>query len=801
MKAAALWRWTKAIPAVIVTPFLVCLAILSIALCDLWWLFFGRKRIEADTTPKTGAASVVIPNWNGLDLLDKYLPSVVAALAGNPKNEIIVVDNGSTDQSAEFVREHFPQIKLIALDKNLGFGGGSNTGFQAANNDIVVLLNSDMRVEPDFLAPLLQGFMDDKVFAVSCQIFFSDPTKMREETGLTQSNWEHGHLRVRHVIDPDITELYPCYYGGGGSCAFDRRKFLALGGFDHLFSPFYLEDTDLGHMAWKRGWKVLFQPASKVWHEHRGTIGKHFDDGYIQSIVKKNFILYVWKNIHSWRLLWSHFIYLWLDVIVTALHGHSAERASFRGFLRALVQLPGVMRARLRARAWSTLDDEEALRRHSASYYRDRFIQLPPAPERLSVLFVSPYPIYPPTHGGGVFMYQTVCELAKLVDLHLIVLLDWERELPAHQSLRTMVKSIEFLIRWEPTRKVLGSPQPHAVREFQIPDLRYLIDKQIMLHKIDVLQLEYTVLGQYCGQYRQIPSILFEHDVYFQSISRGFPFVANPFKRVQYAWEYLRAIRYELGMLPKADRVQVCSRDNREFLESYLPALRGRIDDGFRAGVDASQYQFRGEGREPDTVLFLGSFRHLPNQEALDWFLKHVWDRVLLARPDTRLLVIGSDPPPAHSLPSTLKNVELIGFVPDIKDCLARYQVFICPILSGSGVRVKLLEAFAAGIPTVSTRLGAEGLAQDDGAICGLADDPAAFAVWVTRLLQHPEAAALMARRARTYVEENRDMRKMTAALVECYRRELLDRRSAFTTESTPPDAATPLVQAKPAGS
>ena len=86
------------------------------------------------------------------------------------------------------------------------------------------------------------------------------------------------------------------------------------------------------------------------------------------------------------------------------------------------------------------------------------------------MLFVSPYPVYPPTHGGGVFMYQTICELAKLCDLHLIILLDWEHELEAHQTLRGMVKSIEFLIRWDSTRKVLGSPLPHAVREFQIPD-------------------------------------------------------------------------------------------------------------------------------------------------------------------------------------------------------------------------------------------------------------------------------------------------------------------------------------------
>jgi glycosyltransferase involved in cell wall biosynthesis len=93
--------------------------------------------------------------------------------------------------------------------------------------------------------------------------------------------------------------------------------------------------------------------------------------------------------------------------------------------------------------------------------------------------------------------------------------------------------------------------------------------------------------------------------------------------------------------------------------------------------------------------------------------------------------------------------------------------------LSGSGVRVKLLEAFSAGIPTVSTRLGAEGLATEDGVICGLADDPRGFAQWVIKLLENEAEATALATRARAYVEEHRDIRNMTAALVESYRDEL----------------------------
>jgi GT2 family glycosyltransferase len=268
-------RLARALPLLLLSLIFVPVSALALALADVFWKLFGRRRAPQTGNPASRqSASVVIPNWNGKDLLEKYLPSVVAALTGNPANEIIVVDNGSTDGSADFVRSAFPGVKLLALPENLGFGGGSNAGFRAAANDIVVLLNSDMRVDPGFLAPLLEGFYDPRVFAVSCQIFFSDPARLREETGLTQGWWQDGGLRVRHRIDSQIKDLYPCFYGGGGSCAFDRRKFLELSGFDELLRPFYLEDTDLGFLAWKRGWKVLYQPRSIVYHEHRGTIAK-----------------------------------------------------------------------------------------------------------------------------------------------------------------------------------------------------------------------------------------------------------------------------------------------------------------------------------------------------------------------------------------------------------------------------------------------------------------------------------------------------------------------------------------------
>ena len=779
---AFLKRFLRALPLLVLSPLLVGLSLAALWLSDL---FARRRAAPAADRGHPVSASIVIPNWNGKDLLEKYLGSVVAAASGHPDNEVIVVDNGSTDGSADFLRAVFPSVKVVALAENRGFGGGSNEGFQKAQNDIVVLLNSDMRVEPRFLAPLLEGFHDPDVFAVSCQIFFSDPAKVREETGLTQGWWQDGGLKVRHRIDPEIDDLFPCFYGGGGSCAFDRRKFLELGGFDSLLAPFYLEDTDLGYQAWKRGWKVLYQPRSIVYHEHRGTIGKRFTESQIQAVLKKNYLLFAWKNIHEPLRLLSHFLFAWAGALVSMLFGDAPGRPNLLALWHAFLSLPRAVGSRRNARSLAQISDTEALLRPLGGYYRDRFAELGPAPERPRVLFLSPYPICPPVHGGGVFMYQTLRELVKHAEVHVIELLDAPEQEPDNLELRDFCASAEWIVRPDAKTVGFGSLLPYAVREFANEDVEWLIHRQLYRRRIDVLQIDYTPMAQYAGQYRRLPVALFEHDVYFQSIQRGLGHWPGLLDELKARVEYLRALRYELSVLPRFDQVQVCTPANRDYLLSFLPRLGNRLRAGLRAGIDTSRYEFRPCAREPFTMLFVGSFRHDPNRVAVDWFVHSVLPLILKRQPAARLVVAGSDPPPPHVYGGHSGALEMLGYVEDIREPLACYAVFVCPVLSGSGVRVKLLEAFAAGIPVVSTRMGAEGLAANDGEFCALADDPAAFADRVLALFDGPPAVSEMVQRARAEVEANWDMAELTRRLVDSYRSLLREKRPLASSAET----------------
>lgn len=783
------------------SPLLLMLSCLSLMMVDVCFALFGKRKLPPDTAPDHRAASVIIPNWNGHGLLQSFLPSVVQALAGNPDNEIIVVDNASMDGSVALLRDHFPQVKILRMRQNAGFGGACNAGATAARNDIVVLLNNDMRVEPNFLPPLLDKFCDPHLFAVSSQIFFSDPNRRREETGLTETWWEKGQLGVTHHIDPAIREAFPCAYPGGGSSAIDRRKFLELGGFDELFRPFYYEDTDLGRLAWTRGWSVLYEPNSIVHHEHRGTIGRKFKSGYVKQVIRKNALLYCWKNIGDWGMLLQHFG----SCIGASLRSRTEpdklkpvdeNRCTPLQAMDCWKQLRQVWRSRWSARSTRAVSDKEAFRRPLAGYYRDRFQPIVPVrnSERLNVLFVSPYPIEPPVHGGAVFMRGAIAGLAEITNLHLISFVDSRSQLGAQERFRKICKSVKFLIR----RGVLLDNQwtmvPNAFREFESRQLLWAIHRAIYREKIDVVQLEYTVLAQYFGEFRNIPCMLFEHDISVQSLRRQMS--ASGWKP-NLLWEWLRMRIHEPRLLKQFARVQVCSEANATYLASLVPKLKGRIDSDLRAGINLDGYRFTLEDREPDSLLFIGSFRHLPNVEALRWFTAEIFPRVLAQRPGATLYVAGSDPPTGASIWRDHPNIRLLGAVPDVRTVLERCGVFVCPILSGSGVRVKLLEAFASGIPAVSTYLGAEGLTAKSGDVCELADRSDSFAHSVVRLLSDSSYGRDLATRAKSMVQQHRNVREMTRRLERTYRQEITRmHRENELFQHNPPNVQTRLEQA-----
>jgi GT2 family glycosyltransferase len=304
--------------------------------------------------------SIIIPNWNGKPLLERNLPFLLDALSPyQGKTEIIVVDDGSTDGSVEFLTSSYPHVKVLSSSKNEGFAIACNKGVQSSKNEIVYLLNNDIVVSKNFLEPLWPYFEYDDFFAVSS---VAGPPNADVSLGAlvptAHVQFKYGIFWYYYKAIINTKEPISVFFSTGGHSAFDKKKFLALGGFDNLYHPFYWEDIDISYRAWKRGWRSLYEPKSRVIHNNQTTIGASFKKGFIQNIHWRNRFFFTWKNLDD-KIFWcQHLFLLPIELSLLPLIG----RGYFsRGFFMALKKLPGVLKSR-KKRGKSVFTDKEVLK-------------------------------------------------------------------------------------------------------------------------------------------------------------------------------------------------------------------------------------------------------------------------------------------------------------------------------------------------------------------------------------------------------------------------------------------------------
>jgi len=301
----------------------------------------------------TLAASLVVPNLNGRELLRRHIPTLVAAAEAYGACEVIVVDDGSTDDSAEVVSRELPDVKLVRHQQNQGFAAACLSGVKAASSPVVILLNSDVSVERDFVRPLVLPFeRDASVFAVSPLI--ENGAGEVAKVSLSRPYVRRGERRWKGVEPATLLALakkpldepleLPSLFPLGGAVALDRARFLELGGFDPLYHPFYYEDVDLGLAAWRRGWKCLVEPRSRVRHEDGGTIGKHFKRWKIKVAKRRHRILMTWKHA-SPRWLRAHLAWLVVKCFTKIL---TLDMRFYVGLFQAMGRLGEARKARKR---------------------------------------------------------------------------------------------------------------------------------------------------------------------------------------------------------------------------------------------------------------------------------------------------------------------------------------------------------------------------------------------------------------------------------------------------------------------
>ena len=287
--------------------------------------------------------SVIIVNWNGVELLGDCLTSVQRQDCD--RYEIILVDNGSSDGSAAFVRERFPQAVVVALEHNSGFAGGNIEGLQRATGDYILLLNNDARLADGFLSAMLQAMDSDHDLGMCASKIIVDGTDSIDSVGDLFTTAFSGTK-----VGLDQPEQFFCerrfLHGACAAAAVYRRSMLDEIGF--LDRDFFLnhEDTDLNLRAWLAGWKCLFVPQAVAYHKVSRSIGNLSDTSvyYFSRNVE-----WVWiKNVPLWlmlRFLPQRILYGFTSfVYYCILKGR--WRAYIKGKVDALAGLPAMLKKR-----------------------------------------------------------------------------------------------------------------------------------------------------------------------------------------------------------------------------------------------------------------------------------------------------------------------------------------------------------------------------------------------------------------------------------------------------------------------
>jgi GT2 family glycosyltransferase/glycosyltransferase involved in cell wall biosynthesis len=234
-----------------------------------------RPRPLAVRRKRTGVAvSTIVVNHERRELLRTCLRSLERALASvNEESELIVVDNGSSDGSVELVRELFPDVMLITLDRNEGFAGGLAAGIAAARGDWIAVFNNDTTVEPDAVAVMLEAARGNpRVGSVAAQMRFADRRNVLNSAGLELDRLGIAADRLvgSHVGEPPEREPYEVFGATGGAAIFRTDMLEQVGGFDETFFAFF-EDVDLAWRARAHGWSALYAPEAVVYHNHSAT--------------------------------------------------------------------------------------------------------------------------------------------------------------------------------------------------------------------------------------------------------------------------------------------------------------------------------------------------------------------------------------------------------------------------------------------------------------------------------------------------------------------------------------------------
>lgn len=393
----------------------------------------------------------------------------------------------------------------------------------------------------------------------------------------------------------------------------------------------------------------------------------------------------------------------------------------------------------------------------------------------LLILPTSPLPIF---SGGRVRMYEILRRLAQRHDIS--VLSFWRNEearaglAQLGRELGIEVNAIPFarlgldrqLIptlwrRWQGRRAGL----PTDIALWDQPAMHQALRQALVRKPIDVVQVEWPYLAPYALAHPDRPSLLITHDIFSIGLARRAGLASSPRQRRQLEQQANAWARYESQVYPRFGAVAAMSAADADIIQRRAPTARVAI---LPNGVDTAALtpgEVRAQARN---LIFVGSPTHPPNLDAACWFQTAIWPDLHQRHPGLHLTLVNVDHPQVRAC--LQPGVELLGRQPDLTPLYRQADIAIAPLRAGSGTRLKILEAFALGVPVVSTPVGHEGLAVIPNEHLLSAETATAFGDAITRLLADADLRRRLIANARRLAVAHYDWDQIVAQHEAIYR-------------------------------
>jgi len=403
---------------------------------------------------------------------------------------------------------------------------------------------------------------------------------------------------------------------------------------------------------------------------------------------------------------------------------------------------------------------------------------------RRNVLFLTPQLPYPPQQGTALRNYNLIAQVAREHNASLLTFGDPTAATTAG-PLTEICQSLQVIAppertQWDRVRSLLVSRLPDMALRLYSPAFQAALERLLASRRFDVLQIEGIEMALYAHRLApllrrlRIAVVFDDHNAEYILQRRA----AATDLRIPRRWpaalysamQWRRLGLFEARICRLADAVVVVSAEDGRFLRRLEPALQPLV---LPNGVDVSLYhQGLGDdlGMRHPCLVFTGKMDYRPNVDGMTWFHRQIWPLVQARHPESHLYVVGKGFHRALQPLVDDPTVTVTGLVPEILPYFGGADVYVAPLRMGSGTRLKLLEAMAAGLPIVSTTVGAEGLGVESGRESLLADTPEAFAGACCRLLDDTALCQQLGSAARARAESHYDWQQLVPQLNAVYR-------------------------------